>query len=54
MDFLFSIRQAMVTVDSKEFFIGLNAAQCKIAYLNRSSLAIAEEWSEFVKDETEI
>jgi hypothetical protein len=44
----------MVTVDSKQFFIGLNAPECKIAHLNGGGLAISQEWTKFMKDETEI
>ena len=54
MYLLFAIRQAMVTIDSEQFFICVNAAQCKIADLNSAGLAIAQKWTEFVKDETEI
>ena len=54
MNFLFPIRQAMVAIDSKQFFIRLNAAECEVADLNGRRLAITHEWTEFVKDETEI
>ncbi len=43
-----------VAVDSEQFFICLKAAQCKLADLNGHRLAITQEWTEFVKDETEI
>jgi hypothetical protein len=54
MSVLFSVRQAMVTVDSKQFLISLNTAECKIADLNSRGLAISQEWMKFVKDEAEI
>jgi chemotaxis regulatin CheY-phosphate phosphatase CheZ len=44
----------VVTVDSKQFFICLNASEGKIANLNSRGLAISQEWTKFVKDETEI
>ena len=54
MRFLFAIWQAMVAVDSKQFFISLNAAECKISNFNSRGLAIAQKRMKFVKDETEI
>ena len=54
MRFLFPVWQAMVTVDSKQFFISLNAPERKIADLNSRGLAISQKWMKFVKDETEI
>ena len=54
MRFLFPVGQAMVTVDSKQFFIRLNASKCKIAHLNGRRLAISQKRMKFVKDETEI
>jgi hypothetical protein len=44
----------MITIDPKEFFVRLNAAQCKIADLNGRSMAVSQEWVKFVKNETEI
>jgi len=40
----------MVTVDSKQLFIGLNATERKIAYLSGGGLAISQEWTEFMKE----
>ena len=54
MYFLFPIRQAMITVDSKQLFICLDAAQRKIANLISRGVAMSKEWTKFVKDETEI
>ena len=54
MSFLFSIWQAMVTVDSKQFFISLNAAECKIANLDCRGLAVSQKWAKFVKEKAEI
>ena len=54
MNFLFPIGQAVITIDSEQLFICLNAAQCKIAHFSGGGLAIAQEWTKFVKDKTEI
>lgn len=44
----------MVTVDSKQFFIRLKTAACKIADLNSRGLAISQKRMKFVEDKTEI
>ena len=54
MSFAFRIRQAMVAIDSKQLFICVNAAKCEIAHFMRRSVAISQEWTKFVKDETKI
>ena len=44
----------MVAVNSKQFFVRLNAVEREIADFNRGRVAISQEWTKFVKDETEI
>ena len=44
----------MVAVNSKQFFISLDAAECKIADLASRGLPISQKRMKFVKDETEV
>jgi hypothetical protein len=54
MDFPSCIWQAVVTVDSNEFFICLKAAECKITDFEGRSLAVPENRTKFVKEKTEV
>ena len=54
MGFPSCIWQAVVTVDSKEFFICLKAAECKITDFAGRSLAVPENRTKFVKEKTEV
>ena len=54
MDFPSCIWQAVVKVDSKEFFICLKAAECKITDFEGRSLAVPENRTKFVKEKTEV